>query len=92
MGPTLQGLLGLSYNNPFFGVDLRRVPEGGRLIAMAHNFSVAFGNREHQEQVSHPVLSRADEAQPYRHRSPRCVPRPDPGSLCAHTARMAIPA
>ncbi|MBS4047908.1 MAG: sulfatase-like hydrolase/transferase [Alphaproteobacteria bacterium] len=43
MAPTLMGLLGISFESPFFGVDLRRVPEGGGRIAMAHNFSVAFG-------------------------------------------------
>lgn len=43
MAPTLMGLLGISFDSPFFGVDLRRVPEGGGRIAMAHNFSVAFG-------------------------------------------------
>lgn len=45
MGPTLMGLLGISFDSPFFGVDLRRVPEGSGRIAMAHNFSVAFGTK-----------------------------------------------
>lgn len=44
VAPTLLGLLGLSYDSPFFGVDLRRVPEGGGRVVMEHNFSVAFGN------------------------------------------------
>lgn len=44
VAPTLLGLLGLSYDSPFFGVDLRRVPPGGGRIAMDHNFSVAVGN------------------------------------------------
>lgn len=44
VGPTLLGLLGLSYDSPFFGVDLRRVPPRGGRIAMAHNFDVAFGD------------------------------------------------
>lgn len=44
VGPTLLGLLGLSYDSPFFGVDLRRVPARGGRIAMAHNFDVAFGD------------------------------------------------
>ena len=44
VGPTLLGLLGLSYDSPFFGVDLRRVPKDGGRIAMAHNFDVAVGN------------------------------------------------
>ncbi|MFN4275408.1 MAG: LTA synthase family protein [Ferrovibrio sp.] len=47
VGPTLLGLLGLSYDSPFFGVDLRRVPEGGGRIAMAHNFDVAVGDGRH---------------------------------------------
>lgn len=44
VGPTLLGLLGLSYDSPFFGIDLRRVPKGGGRIAMAHNFDVAVGD------------------------------------------------
>jgi phosphoglycerol transferase MdoB-like AlkP superfamily enzyme len=44
VGPTLLGLLGLSYDSPFFGVDLRRVPKDGGRIAMAHNFDVAVGD------------------------------------------------
>ena len=45
--PTLLGLLGLSYDSPFFGVDLRRVPADGGRIAMAHNFDVAVGDGRH---------------------------------------------
>lgn len=44
VAPTLLGLLGLSYDSPFFGVDLRRVPPDGGRIAMAHNFDVAVGD------------------------------------------------
>lgn len=44
IAPTLLGLLGLSYDSPFFGVDLRRVPPGAGRIAMEHNFSVAVGD------------------------------------------------
>ncbi len=45
VGPTILGLLGLSYNSPFFGVDLRRISRDGTgRIAMAHNFDVAVGN------------------------------------------------
>lgn len=44
VAPTLLGLLGLTYDSPFFGVDLRRVPEGGGRVVMEHNFSVALGN------------------------------------------------
>jgi phosphoglycerol transferase MdoB-like AlkP superfamily enzyme len=47
VGPTLLGLLGLSYDSPFFGVDLRRVPPGAGRIAMAHNFNVAVGDGRH---------------------------------------------
>jgi phosphoglycerol transferase MdoB-like AlkP superfamily enzyme len=43
MAPTLMGLLGISHESSFFGVDLRRVPPGGGRFAMAHNFSVAWG-------------------------------------------------
>ena len=45
--PTLLGLLGISYDSPFFGMDLMRVPEGGGRIAVAHNFSIAYGRRGH---------------------------------------------
>ena len=44
--PTLLGLLGLSYDSPFFGVDLKRVPEGQGRVLMGHNFSVAYGNEK----------------------------------------------
>lgn len=44
MAPTLLGLLGLSYDSPFFGVDLRHVPPGSGRVAMEHNFSVALGD------------------------------------------------
>ncbi len=45
--PTLLGLLNMSYDSPFFGLDLRRVPEGEGRIAIAHNFSIAFGRKGH---------------------------------------------
>lgn len=44
MAPTLLGLLGISYDSPFFGVDLRHVPSGAGRVAMEHNFSVALGD------------------------------------------------
>ncbi len=44
MIPTLLGLLGVSYESPFFGVDLRRVPAGKGRVVMSHNFSVAYGD------------------------------------------------
>jgi hypothetical protein len=48
LGPTLLGLLGVSYDSPFFGVDLRRVGEGegkskGRVV-MSHNYKIAYGD------------------------------------------------
>ena len=45
--PTLMGLLGISYNSPFFGVDLRRVAKGKGRFAIAHNFSIAYGRPGH---------------------------------------------
>ena len=47
LAPTLLGLLGFSYESPFFGIDVTRVPEGGGRIAVAHNFSIAFARGEH---------------------------------------------
>jgi len=45
--PTLLGMLGFSYDSPFFGIDLMRVPKGGGRIAIAHNFSIAYGRPGH---------------------------------------------
>ncbi len=45
--PTLLGVLGFSYDSPFFGRDLMRVPKDGGHFAIAHNFSVAFGRPGH---------------------------------------------
>jgi phosphoglycerol transferase MdoB-like AlkP superfamily enzyme len=42
MAPTLLGQLALSYDSPFFGVDLMRVPATGGRAAMEHNFAVAY--------------------------------------------------
>jgi len=42
MAPTLMGLLSLSFDSPFFGVDLLRVPKGKGRVAMSHNYSIAF--------------------------------------------------
>jgi phosphoglycerol transferase MdoB-like AlkP superfamily enzyme len=48
VAPTLMGVLGLSYDSPFFGVDLRRTPrDGSGRIALAHNFNVAVGDGRH---------------------------------------------
>lgn len=44
VAPTLMGLLSITYDSPFFGLDLRRVaPDHGRVV-MQHNFSIANGN------------------------------------------------
>jgi phosphoglycerol transferase MdoB-like AlkP superfamily enzyme len=45
--PTLLGLLGMSYESHFFGIDLMRVPPDGGRIAVAHDFSVAFARPGH---------------------------------------------
>lgn len=47
LSPTLLGVLGFSYENPFFGIDLTRVPPDGGRIAVAHNFSIAFARGSH---------------------------------------------
>ena len=44
VAPTLLGLLGESYDSPFFGVDLRRRPDGAGRAVMAHNFDIAYGD------------------------------------------------
>ena len=51
VAPTLLGLLGLSYDSPFFGVDLRRVKAGEGRIVMEHNFSVALGDGAHAAMI-----------------------------------------
>ncbi|MBF0284991.1 MAG: sulfatase-like hydrolase/transferase [Magnetococcales bacterium] len=43
MAPTLLGLLGMSYDSPFFGVDLLRARPEGERFTMAHNFNIAYG-------------------------------------------------
>jgi hypothetical protein len=45
VAPTLLGLLSASYDSPFFGIDLLRVPKDDGRIVMAHNYSVAYGRR-----------------------------------------------
>lgn len=42
LGPTLMGLLGFSYDDPFFGLDLTRVPPGEGRAVMEHNFAIAY--------------------------------------------------
>jgi len=45
VGPTLLGLLGISFDSPFFGIDLMRVPEGKGRVIMSHNYSIAYGEK-----------------------------------------------
>lgn len=45
--PTLMGLLGISYDSPFFGLDLRRVPKGQGRVVMSHNYAIGFGQKGH---------------------------------------------
>ena len=45
--PTLLGLLGMSYESPFFGIGALRVPPGDGRIVVAHNFSVALARPGH---------------------------------------------
>jgi len=45
--PTLLGVLGFTYDSPFFGRDLMRVPAEDGRFAIAHNFSIALGRPGH---------------------------------------------
>jgi len=42
LGPTLLGLLGFTYRSPFFGRDLRTVPEDEGRALMEHDYAVAY--------------------------------------------------
>ncbi|MCW8860861.1 MAG: LTA synthase family protein [Rhodospirillales bacterium] len=42
VAPTLLGLLGLEYDNPFFGRDLQMVAEDDGRASMSYNFTVAY--------------------------------------------------
>jgi phosphoglycerol transferase MdoB-like AlkP superfamily enzyme len=42
IAPTLMGLLGLPYTAPWFGEDVLRVPEQGRVAFFSHNHDVAL--------------------------------------------------
>ena len=42
--PTLLGLLGVSYDSPFFGIDLRRAVAGRERAVMEHNYSIGFAD------------------------------------------------
>jgi len=44
VAPTLLGLMGIDYESPFFGVDLKHVPTGGGRVVMEHNYSIALGD------------------------------------------------
>jgi phosphoglycerol transferase MdoB-like AlkP superfamily enzyme len=47
LGPTLMGLLGLSFDSPFFGVDMRRVSKEEGRVVMSHNYAIGFGQNGH---------------------------------------------
>jgi phosphoglycerol transferase MdoB-like AlkP superfamily enzyme len=42
LAPTLMGLLGLPYTAPWFGQDVLRTPESGRVMLFNHNDHVAL--------------------------------------------------
>ncbi len=42
VAPTVLGLLGLSYDAPFFGVDVLHAPAGNRVALFSHNHDVAI--------------------------------------------------
>jgi len=41
------GVLGISFDSPFFGIDMRRVPEGQGRVIMSHNYAIGFGQKGH---------------------------------------------
>jgi len=45
--PTLMGALGISFDSPFFGIDIRRIPEGQGRVVMSHNYAIGFGQKGH---------------------------------------------
>ena len=47
LAPTLLGMLGFSYESPFFGMDLTRVPPDKGRVAAAHNFSIGYVEGDH---------------------------------------------
>ncbi len=86
--PTLLGLLGFTYDSPFFGIDLMRVPEGEGRFAMAHNFSIAFGRPGHVV-----VLEPNRKVEGYKF-DPRIaelpVEKPDPQTLAMAIAQTQL--
>ena len=44
MAPTLLGLLGVSYDSPFFGIDLRRASPERQRAVMEHNYSIGIAD------------------------------------------------
>lgn len=56
--PTLLGLLGISYDSPFFGWDLMRVKKGEGRALMEHNFSVAYADGENVAILSPGLVNR----------------------------------
>ena len=75
MAPTLLGLMGISYDSPFFGVDLRHVPVGGGRVAMEHNFSMALGDGRHVAMLLPGLGARGYDMTPD---PAELVPRPAP--------------
>lgn len=47
VAPTLLGLLGFTYDSPFFGVDLARIPPDKGRVVMEHNYAIAMGTDGH---------------------------------------------
>ncbi len=43
VAPTLLGLLGFTYDSPFFGVDLTRIPPDKGRVVIEHNYAIAMG-------------------------------------------------
>ena len=87
VGPTLLGVLGLSYDSPFFGIDLRRAPRDGTgRIAMAHNFDVAVGDGKHAV-----VLTPKGGLVPYVMKTgPYQLERMDPAQLPVLIQKQAV--
>jgi len=65
LGPTLLGLLGISYQSSFFGADLNRVdPNAGRAL-MEHNFAMALMEPQDEENKM-TVLMHKEPPRAYR--------------------------
>ena len=80
LAPTLLGILGISYDSPFFGVDLLRVPEGQGRAFMDHNYVVALAKGDHLVTLE---PNRRTRGYPYKP-GPKPLPAeeaPDPETL-----------